>query len=83
MSYPPLAHARYEDATKGKTINTKDYLVKVTVKKETTEISGTHITGSEAFILIQEIINRIFTPGQSSVPIANGMPIHPVLTEAT
>ncbi|MCK4434412.1 hypothetical protein KAU92_02890 [Candidatus Bathyarchaeota archaeon] len=83
MSYPPLAHARYEDTTKGKTINTKDCFVKVTVEKETTEISGTHITGSEASILIQEIINRIFTPRQSSVPIAKGMPIHPVLTEAT
>ncbi|MCK4668893.1 hypothetical protein KAT21_02085 [Candidatus Bathyarchaeota archaeon] len=64
-------------------MKTKDYFVKVTVEKETMKMLRTHITGPEASILTEEIINLTYTPKQSSSPLTKGIHIHPVLTEAT
>jgi len=72
---------RYEDTAKGEAMGVKDYFVKVIVEKETLRILGAHIIGPYASILIQEIINLMYTPEQSAGPIINGMHIHPALNE--
>lgn len=72
---------RYEDTAKGEAMNVKDYFVKVIVENGTMKILGAHIIGPYASILIQEIINLMYTHEQSAVPIINGMHIHPALNE--
>ncbi len=72
---------RYEDTAKGEAMGVKDYFVKVIVEKETMKILGAHIIGPYASVLIQEIINLMYTPEQSTEPIINGMHIHPALSE--
>ena len=72
---------RYENTAKGEAMGVKDYFVKVIVEKETMKILGTHIIGPYASVLIQEIINLMYTPEQSAEPIINGMHIHPALNE--
>ncbi|UCF58319.1 MAG: dihydrolipoyl dehydrogenase [Candidatus Bathyarchaeota archaeon] len=72
---------RYQDTAKGEVMNAEDYFVKVIVQKETLKILGAHIIGPYASVLIQEIINLMYTPKQSAEPIMNGMHIHPALNE--
>ena len=72
---------RYEDTAKGEAMGVKDYFVKVIVEKETMKILGAHIIGPYASVLIQEIINLLYTPERSAKPIINGMHIHPALNE--
>jgi dihydrolipoamide dehydrogenase len=72
---------RYEDTAKGEAMGVKDYFVKVLVEKETMKILGGHIIGPYASVLIQEIINLMYTPEQSAKPIIDGMHIHPALNE--
>jgi len=72
---------RYEDTAKGEAMDVKDYFVKVLVQKGTLKILGAHIIGPYASVLIQEIINLMYTQDQSARPILNGMHIHPALNE--
>jgi len=72
---------RYEDTAKGEAMDLKDYFAKVIVERETTKILGAHIIGPYASVLIQEIINLMYTHEQSAEPIINGMHIHPALNE--
>jgi mycothione reductase len=72
---------RYEDTAKGEAMNVKDCFVKVIVEKENMKILGAHIIGPYASVLIQEIINLMYTPEQSALPIIRGMHIHPALSE--
>jgi len=72
---------RYQDTAKGEAMDVKDYFVKVIVEKETMKILGAHIIGPYASVLIQEIINLMYTPKQSAEPIIYGMHIHPALSE--
>jgi dihydrolipoamide dehydrogenase len=72
---------RYEDTAKGEAMNLKDYFVKVLLEKETMKILGAHIIGPIASVLIQEIIDLMYTPDQSAMPIIRGMHIHPALSE--
>jgi mycothione reductase len=72
---------RYEDIAKGEAMGAKDYFVKVIVEKETLKILGAHIIGPHASVLIQEIINLMYTPEQNAEPIIAGMHIHPALNE--
>ncbi len=72
---------KYENTAKGEAMGVKDYFVKVIVEKETMKILGAHIIGPYASVLIQEIINLMYTPEQSARPITNGMHIHPALNE--
>lgn len=71
----------YENTAKGEAMGVKDYFVKVIVEKETMKILGAHIIGPYASVLIQEIVNLMYTPEQSARPITNGMHIHPALNE--
>ncbi|HXW95848.1 MAG TPA: dihydrolipoyl dehydrogenase [Nitrososphaerales archaeon] len=72
---------RYEDTAKGEAMNVKGYFVKVIVQKDTLRILGAHIIGPYASIMIQEIINLMYTERQDARPLINSMHIHPSITE--
>jgi dihydrolipoamide dehydrogenase len=72
---------RYEDTAKGEAMDVKDYFVKVILEKNTNQILGAHIIGPYASILIQEIINLMYTKDENASPIIHGMHIHPSLSE--
>ncbi len=76
-----IGFERYEDTAKGEAMDVKDYFVKVIVETDTHRILGAHIIGPHASILIQEIINLMYTPEESADPILLGMHIHPALSE--
>ena len=72
---------KYEDTAKGEAMDLQDYFVKVIVEMNTDKIIGAHIIGPDASVLIQEIINLMYTDNQSAKPIMDGMHIHPALNE--
>lgn len=72
---------RYEDTAKGEAMGVKDDFVKVIVLKDTKRIVGAHIIGPQASVLIQEIINLMYTADQSAEPLMKAMHIHPALSE--
>lgn len=72
---------RYENTAKGEAMGVKDCFVKAIVERETMKILGAHIIGPYASVLIQEIINLMYTTERSAEPITNGMYIHPALNE--
>jgi len=76
-----IGHRKYEDTAKGMAMAVKDYFVKVIVEEGTGAILGAHIIGPQASVLIQEIINLMYTPSRSMEPINQGMHIHPALSE--
>ena len=76
-----IGHYKYEDTAKGSAMGAKDYFVKVVVEKKTYRILGAHIIGPHASILIQEIVNLMYTSTENVVPIYRGMHIHPALSE--
>ncbi|MDH5462246.1 MAG: dihydrolipoyl dehydrogenase, partial [Candidatus Bathyarchaeota archaeon] len=55
---------KYENTAKGEAMRMKDYFVKVIVERDTMRILGAHIIGPYASVLIQEIINLMYTPEQ-------------------
>jgi len=76
-----IGYYPYEQTAKGEAMALKDYFVKVIVEKETYKILGAHIIGPHASILMQEIINLMYTREQTAIPIFEGMHIHPALSE--
>jgi dihydrolipoamide dehydrogenase len=71
----------YGDTAKGDAMGVKDYFVKVVLQRQTRKILGAHIIGPQASVLIQEIINLMYTVDQNMAPITSGMHIHPALSE--
>jgi len=72
---------RYEATAKGEAMAVKNYFVKVIVEKESYRIIGAHIIGPQASVLIQEVINLMYTHDQSARPLLDAMHIHPALSE--
>ena len=72
---------RFEDTAKGEAMALHDFFVKVLVERDSLKILGAHIVGPHASILLQEIINLLYTPDRSARPILEGMHIHPALSE--
>ena len=72
---------RYHNTAKGEAMGVKDYFVKVIVAVGTGRILGAHIIGPQASVLIQEIINLMYTEQKNMRPILSGMHIHPSLSE--
>jgi dihydrolipoamide dehydrogenase len=72
---------RYEDTAKGEAMGLKDWFAKVIVERETMKIVGAHIIGPYASVLIQEIVNLMYTPEQTAEPLRKAMHIHPALSE--
>lgn len=71
----------FENTAKGDAMKVSDCFIKVIVEKSTYKILGAHIVGPQASVLIQEIINLMYTQDQSVYPIFRGMHIHPSLSE--
>jgi mycothione reductase len=71
----------YDKTAKGRAMGVHEGFVKVLVEKGTYRILGAHIVGPEAAILLQEVIDLMYTPEQNSLPIREGMHIHPALSE--
>src|SRR5215208_958164 len=77
-----LGIARYEDTAKGIAMGIKDCFVKVIVKADDLELIGAHIIGPHASVLIQEIVNIMYTQHERTMkPILSAMHIHPALSE--
>ncbi len=76
-----VGYYKYENTGKGDAMRVKDYFVKVIVEKDTYRILGAHIIGPHASILIQEIINLMYTYDMSAIPLLRAMHIHPALSE--
>lgn len=72
---------RYEDTAKGEAINAKDYFVKVIVQRDSLRILGAHMIGPYASIMIQEVIDLMYTEKQDARPLMESMHIHPSMTE--
>ena len=62
-------------------MNVKDYFVKIIVKKDNKKILGACIVGTYASILIQEIINIMYTKEHTISQIVRALHIHPALSE--
>ncbi len=71
----------FEDTAKGMAMDIEDYFVKVIVDAADYKILGAHIVGPQASVLIQEIVNLMYTNDGTFLPIYNGMHIHPSLSE--
>ncbi|NHK32409.1 MAG: dihydrolipoyl dehydrogenase [Asgard group archaeon] len=76
-----IGFQRYQDTAKGHAMELEDFFVKIIVNQETQEILGAHIVGPFASVLIQEIINLMYTPNRSVFPLMQSMHIHPALNE--
>ena len=76
-----VGYYKYENTGKGDAMRVKDYFVKVIVEKDTYRILGAHIIGPHASILIQEIVNLMYTYDLSAIPLLRAMHIHPALSE--
>jgi mycothione reductase len=72
---------KYADTAKGEAMARKNDFVKVIVKRDTGKILGAHIIGPQASVLIQEIINLMYTEKQTFEPLNEAMHIHPALSE--
>jgi len=72
---------RYENTAKGEAMAVKNYFVKVIIERNNYKILGAHIIGPQASVLIQEIVNLMYTQDQSARPLLDAMHIHPALTE--
>lgn len=76
-----IGHYPYENTAKGSAMELEDYFVKVIVEQETFRILGAHIIGPQASVLIQEVVNLMYTAQQDVFPVYRGMHIHPSLSE--
>lgn len=72
---------KYADTAKGEAMALKDEFVKIIVKRDTGRVLGAHIVGPEASVLIQEIVDIMYTKTQTLDPINTAMHIHPALSE--
>jgi dihydrolipoamide dehydrogenase len=76
-----IGFERYEDTAKGEAMDVRDYFAKVVLSRDPMKILGAHIIGPHASVLIQEIINLMYTSDQSAQPMLDAMHIHPALSE--
>ena len=70
----------YYDTAYGSSIEDRDGFAKVLADPETREILGCHIIGSEASILIQEVVNAM-RMRLSTDAITQSIYVHPALPE--
>lgn len=71
----------YRHTAKGEALGVEVGMVKVIVERETLSLRGAHVVGPEASVLVQELVNLMYTPGQTVRPILDAMYIHPALSE--
>ncbi|MFX1582635.1 MAG: dihydrolipoyl dehydrogenase [Promethearchaeota archaeon] len=75
-----IGTAKYSDIAKGEAMVEEDGFAKAIVDKNTYKILGFHIIGPYAAMLIQEVVD-IMAVGGNMWTLAQGMHIHPALTE--
>jgi len=75
-----IGTAKYSDVAKGEAMVEEDGFAKAIVDKNTYRILGFHIVGPYAAMLIQEAVD-IMAIGGNMWTLAQGMHIHPALTE--
>ena len=73
--------SRYEETAKGTAMGIQGCFVKIIAHRENERILGAHIIGPQASVLIQELIDLMYTPDGSAAPVRKGMHIHPSLSE--
>ena len=76
-----VGEADYSIAAKGFAMGNPPSLIRVIVDGESREILGASIVGPYAPILVQEIVNLMYTPDRSFYPMFDAMHIHPALPE--
>lgn len=72
---------QYGHTAKGEAMGAKDYFVKVILEGSTMRILGAHIVGPQASILIQEVVDVMYSREQSAEIVNRAMHIHPALSE--
>ncbi len=75
-----IGEYKYQDTAMGEAMRVKDYFVKVILDRDTYRILGAHIVGPEASVLIQEIINLMYTRDQAGA-MYRALHIHPAMNE--
>jgi mycothione reductase len=76
-----VGRARYTEVTMGYAMAEEDSLAKVVVDQESRRILGCHIVGSEAAILVQQVVYLMNAGDQDYLPLADSQIIHPALSE--
>ncbi|MFW9924502.1 MAG: dihydrolipoyl dehydrogenase [Candidatus Thorarchaeota archaeon] len=76
-----IGFQRFQDTAKGLAMDVEDFFVKIIVERESMDIVGAHIIGPFASVLIQEIINIMYTDERSVFTLMRSMHIHPALNE--
>lgn len=71
----------YRDCARGESIGATDEFVKVLADSKERRILGAHIIGPYASILLQGVINVMYTPGANLDVMLDAMHIHPALPE--
>jgi dihydrolipoamide dehydrogenase len=72
---------RYEDTAKGEAMAAKEYFVKIIMQRQGERILGAHVAGPHASMLIQELVNAMYTGDQGPQDLRRAMYIHPALNE--
>ena len=75
-----IGEYKYENTAMGEAMHLKDYFVKVILDKDTYQILGATIVGPQASVLIQEIINLMYTREQAGA-MYRALHIHPAMNE--
>lgn len=76
-----IGFQRYQDTAKGEAMNAADYFVKLVLLADSMRIVGAHIIGPQASVLIQEVINVMYTHQDNAYIILRAIHIHPALSE--
>lgn len=76
-----VGRAEYKETAQGLAMGEPEGFVKIIIEQKTGRLLGGHIIGSQASILIQEIINAMASGDRTFAPMINGLHIHPALTE--
>jgi dihydrolipoamide dehydrogenase len=77
-----LGYSEYIDCAKGYAMAEDEGLVKVIVDQGSRRILGAHIVGTNAAILVQQIVYLMNAGDQTYMPLARSQCIHPALSEA-
>ncbi|MEM4728507.1 MAG: dihydrolipoyl dehydrogenase [Thermoplasmata archaeon] len=76
-----IGRADYGETAKGLAMEASGCFGKIIAEAGAGRILGAHIIGPHASLLIQELVTLMYTQERSLAPIANGMHIHPALSE--
>lgn len=72
---------RYQDTAKGEAMGVTDCFVKILVERKTFRIVGAHAIGPHASVLIQEVVDTMYSEKSTVSSIYEAMHIHPALSE--